>query len=123
MLDDSGKDGLIAVYTNVDRLRKLIHAAKMKSHNGAQLPSQPLPAGYRTPRVQRSLGELADALDEAAKLAGQIKAREAVARDELQDLPVLDSLQDAMQNPALRRQLATALQDILNAATGQKNGQ
>src|SRR5262249_61021491 len=66
MLDDSGKDGLIAVFTNVDRLRKLVHAAKMQSHHGAQLPGQPLPAGYKTPRVQRALGELADALDAAA---------------------------------------------------------
>jgi hypothetical protein len=122
MLDDSGKDGLIAVFTNVDRLRKLVHAAKMQSHNGAQLPSQPLPAGYRTPRVQRALGELADALDEAAKLAGEIKAREAVPRRELQDLPVLDTLQDAMQDPALLRRLAAALQDILNVAKGTNNG-
>jgi hypothetical protein len=123
MLDDSGKDGLIAVFTNVDRLRKLVHASKMRSHHGAQRPDQPLPAGFRTPRVQRALGELADSLDEAAKLAGEIKAREAVPRRELQDLPVLDTLQDAMQDPALRRQLATALHSILNAAAGKNNGQ
>jgi hypothetical protein len=121
MLDDSGKDGLIAVFTNVDKLRKLVHGSMMKSHNGAQLPGQPLPAGYKTPRVQRALGELADALDEAAKLAGQIKAREAVPRRELQDLPVLDSLQDAMQDPALMRQLAAALAPIIAAAAAAKN--
>jgi hypothetical protein len=121
MLDDSGKDGLIAVFTNVDKLRKLVHGSMMKSHNGAQLPGQPLPAGYKTPRVQRALGELADALDEAAKLAGQIKAREAVPRRELQDLPVLDSLQDAMQDPALLRQLAAALAPIIAAAQAAKN--
>lgn len=121
MLDDSGKDGLIAVFTNVDKLRKLVHGAKMQSYNGAQLPGQPLPAGYRTPRVQRALGELADALDEAAKLAGEIKAREAVARRDLQDLPVVETLQDAMQDPALLRQLAAALAPIIAAAQAAKN--
>jgi hypothetical protein len=116
MLDDSGKDGLIAVFTNVDRLRKLVHASKMQSYHGAQLPGQPLPAGYKTPRVQRALGELADALDEAAKLAGQIKGPEAFARRELQDLTVVDTLQDAMQDPALRSHLATALGQIIQLA-------
>ena len=95
----------------------------MQSYHGAQLPGQPLPAGYKTPRVQRALGELADALDEAAKLAGEIKAREAVPRRDLQDLPVLDTLQDAMQDPALMRQLAAALAPIIEAATNQNNGQ
>ena len=89
MLDNSGKDGLIAVFSNVDQLRKLVHAAKMTSHGGVQSPNRPIPAGYKTPRVQRSLGELADALDEAAKLAGEIKAREALPRRELQDQPVV----------------------------------
>ncbi len=123
MLDDSGKDGLIAVFTNVDRLRKLVHASKMQSYHGAQLPGQPLPAGYKTPRVQRALGELADALDEAAKLAGQIKGPEAFARRELQDLTVVDTLQDAMHDPAFMRQLAAALAPIIKAATNQNNGQ
>ena len=112
MLDDSGKDGLIAVFTNVNKLRKLVHGARMQPA-GAQSPNQPLPAGYRTPRVQRALGELAESLDEAAKLAGEIKAREAVPRRELQDLSVLQTLQDATQDPALGGQLQEALLAIL----------
>jgi hypothetical protein len=118
MLDDSGKDGLIAVFSNVDRLRKLVHGALMQSNNGAQRPTQPLPAGYKTPRVQRSLGELADALDEASKLAGEISAREAVPRRDLQDLPFLDTLNDAIKDPALRNRLTDLLHELFPKLKG-----
>ena len=51
ILADSGKDGLIAVFSTADRLRKLVHGALVVSRGGAQDPAnQPLPAGYKTPR-------------------------------------------------------------------------
>jgi hypothetical protein len=68
-LQDSGKDAISTVKQVVQELRDFVYAA--------MLPQQPvagLPPGYRTPRVQRSLRLLADALRETHRLADQIKA-------------------------------------------------
>ena len=91
---------------SVVRKRKMFNVSFKKFSSGVQSPSRPIPAGYKTPRVQRALGELGDALDEAARLAGEIKAREAVPRRELQDQPVVDTLRDAIRDPALLQRLA-----------------
>jgi hypothetical protein len=68
ILQDSGKDGIPSVISVLNTVIPLV--------DGAIIPKQPpkgLPPGYRTPRVQRSLRELSDALNEALKLAQQIK--------------------------------------------------
>jgi len=69
VLQTSGKDGLPALKSVIDNLRHFLRASivpPQKSHG--------LPPGYRTPRVQRTMLELADALDETYKLAFDIKA-------------------------------------------------
>lgn len=71
LLQDAGKDGLPSLTSIVDNLRKFVRAALLKSLGGAQ-DSPSLPPGYRTPRVQRALQELADQLDETYRLASQI---------------------------------------------------
>lgn len=67
-LQDSGKDAIGTMQSVVSDLFRFVRASL--------LPQQPLkgkPPGYRTPRVQRSLRLLEDALRETYRLAGQIK--------------------------------------------------
>jgi hypothetical protein len=71
LLQDAGKDGLPSLTSILDNLRKFVRAALIKQLGGAQ-DSPGLPPGYRTPRVQRALQELADQLDETLRLASQI---------------------------------------------------
>jgi hypothetical protein len=69
LLQDAGKDGIPSLGSVVDNLRHFVR--------GAIIPPQAspsIPPGYRTPRVQRALQELADQLDETFTLASKIKA-------------------------------------------------
>lgn len=68
-LQDSGKDAIDSMAVTISRLYQFVTAA--------QIPTQPtngLPPGYRTPRVQRALRELADQLNETYKLTSKLKA-------------------------------------------------
>lgn len=68
LIQDAGKDGVLAFAPVLERLRLLIHATgKLAGHGGA------LPAGMRTPRVERALSVLAGQLDEAANLARLVR--------------------------------------------------
>jgi hypothetical protein len=64
VLQTSGKDSLPTVKSVLDELRHFVHGAIIPPQNAPNLPP-----GYRTPRVQRTLQELADSLDEAYQLA------------------------------------------------------
>jgi GH18 family chitinase len=68
LLQDAGKDGLESFTASTDRLRKFVHAAMVPPQN-----ARGLPPGYYTPRVNRALHLLADGLDEAYRLAFQIR--------------------------------------------------
>jgi hypothetical protein len=72
LVQDAGKDSISSMVDILDTLRKFAHAAVIAPF-GPQ-PLNGLPPGYRTPRVQRALIELADQLDEAFRLASQIKS-------------------------------------------------
>jgi hypothetical protein len=67
LLQDAGKDGLESLKDVTDKLRRLVHGARVPPQNPAGLPP-----GYSTPRVQRAIRLLADALDETYKLAVQL---------------------------------------------------
>ena len=69
VLQTSGKDGIPALKSIVDNLRHFVRAAILPIQK-----SPTLPPGYRTPRVQRTLLELAEALDETYRLSFEIKA-------------------------------------------------
>ncbi len=71
LLQDAGKDGLELFTASTDRLRKFVHAAIVPPQN-----ARGLPPGYYTPRVNRALRLLADGLDEAYRLAFQIRPPE-----------------------------------------------
>jgi hypothetical protein len=71
-IQDSGKDGVSALSPTIDKLRKFARGALVRGQGGEQDPAA-VPAGYKTPRVQRSIRELADALDEVGNLAVSIK--------------------------------------------------
>jgi hypothetical protein len=71
IIQDAGKDGVVAFAPMLDKLRVLIHATRKLSHEGG-----PLPHGMRTPRVRRALKELADQLDEATDLARSVQRQE-----------------------------------------------
>jgi hypothetical protein len=70
IVQDAGKDGVLAFAPILNQLRILIHATRkfIRSPKGATLPD-----GMRTPRVRRALEVLAGQLDEAADLAGLVR--------------------------------------------------
>jgi hypothetical protein len=66
LIQDAGKDGVAALKPTLDSLRKFARGALLMAHGGVQDPvNNPIPKGYRTPRVQRAVRELADSLDQA----------------------------------------------------------
>ena len=70
IVQDAGKDGVLAFAPILHQLRILIHATRKFTHSpqGATLPD-----GMRTPRVRRALEVLAGQLDEAANLAALVR--------------------------------------------------
>jgi hypothetical protein len=70
IVQDAGKDGVLAFAPILNELRKLIHATRKITHTsqGATLPD-----GMRTPRVRRAVEVLAAQLDEAANLATLVR--------------------------------------------------
>jgi hypothetical protein len=71
IIQDAGKDGVVAFAPVLDKLRVLVHATqKLSREHGA------LPAGLRTPRVRRALREVARQLDEATDLARSVQRQE-----------------------------------------------
>jgi hypothetical protein len=72
LIQDGGKFGVISFQPTLEQLRVLVRGALLQGRGGEQDPAR-LPAGYRTTRVQRALEELADHLDEADRLADQIR--------------------------------------------------
>ena len=72
-IQDSGKDGVAALSPTLNNLRVYARAALIKSIKGGMQDPEAVPGGYRTPRVQRAIRELADSLDDAYNLAIQIQ--------------------------------------------------
>jgi len=80
-IQDSGKDGVAALNPTLNNLRAyargallLLKKSPTNPFPGVQDPNtSPLPKGYKTPRVQRAISELADSLDQAYSLAYQIQ--------------------------------------------------
>jgi hypothetical protein len=70
IVQDAGKDGVLAFAPVLNKLRLLIRATRELTHSpmGATLPD-----GMQTPRVRRALDVLARQLDEAADLAALVK--------------------------------------------------
>jgi hypothetical protein len=68
IIQDAGKDGVLAFAPVLDKLRKLIYATRDVSRT-----SKVLPPGMRTPRVRRALEVLAGQLDEATDLTRLVK--------------------------------------------------
>jgi hypothetical protein len=68
LIQDAGKDGVVAFEPVLDKLRQLVHATAKAAFEGHGVP-----AGMRTPRVKLALTELADQLDGAADLAFKVR--------------------------------------------------
>jgi hypothetical protein len=66
IVQDAGKDGVLAFAPILNELRRLISATRTITHRNQHAT---LPDGMRTPRVRRALEVLAAQLDEAADLA------------------------------------------------------
>jgi hypothetical protein len=71
LIQDGGRAGVNAFFPTIDDLRRLVRGALTPTQD--QPPANPLPAAYRTVRVQRALQELAVGLDEVARLADPLK--------------------------------------------------
>ena len=70
LIRDGGKDGVIEAFSKTaDKLFRLVDATKTLSDQGGE----GLPASFRTARVTRALGELADQLDHVSELADVIR--------------------------------------------------
>jgi hypothetical protein len=79
LIQDAGKDGTVALTRTLDNLRVFTRGA-MIAHGpvgaitwGGVQPPHGVPRGYATPRVQRAVRELADAIYAALQLASQIR--------------------------------------------------
>lgn len=71
IIQDSGKDGVLAFKPVLNTLRVLVRAtAKIAREQNAR---NAMPAGMRTPRVDRAIKVLAAQLDEAANLASLVR--------------------------------------------------
>jgi hypothetical protein len=68
-LQTSGKDAIGAMAQILETLNQYARAAIIP-----QQPTQGLPPGYRTPRVQRALRDLHEQIKDALKLTKQIKS-------------------------------------------------
>lgn len=71
LIQEAGKAGVVALLPTVQQLHKLVKAARIPPQDADKLP-----AGYRTTRVQRALGELEDHLEEAARLIEQLASED-----------------------------------------------
>src|SRR5262245_4919757 len=70
LIRDGGKDGVVEAFSKTaDKLFRLVDATKTLSDQGGE----GLPASFRTARVTRALGELADQLDHVSELADVIR--------------------------------------------------
>jgi hypothetical protein len=67
-LQDSGKDAIGPMQQVIGTLHRFVRTSLIPPQ-----PPKGLPPGYRTPRVQRALRELAQQLNETLRLAGQVK--------------------------------------------------
>ena len=72
IIQDAGKDGVLAFKPVLNTLRVLVRATAQiaREHGGRNA----MPAGMRTPRVDRAIKVLAAQLDEAANLASLVRA-------------------------------------------------
>jgi hypothetical protein len=70
IVQDAGKDGVLAFAPILDELRRLIYATRKLAHSGGAVA---FPDGLRTPRVRRALEVLAAQLDESASLATLVR--------------------------------------------------
>jgi hypothetical protein len=106
LIQNAGKDGVIALYPTLDQLRRLIRGAMVARHpyKGGQQYGD-LPSGYFTDRVQLALQSVASELDEAAKLCGQIYVREEKPRERLDIEDVLEALRDPLVRTEIKKML------------------
>ncbi len=74
IIQDAGKDGVLAFKPVLDTLRLLVRATRHIARQGSGL--SPMPDGMRTPRVDRALQVLTNQLDEAANLASLVQVEE-----------------------------------------------
>ncbi|MGW2517735.1 carboxypeptidase regulatory-like domain-containing protein [Streptomyces sp. NPDC001617] len=79
LIQDAGKDGVIAIAPMLDQLARLIQLTEqLVTPPVSQGGDRTLPDGIRTPRVLRALRELGGQLDDAKRLAGAVQRPEAV---------------------------------------------
>ncbi len=90
LIQDAGKDGVLAFAPVLDRLRHLVHGVRKLARHSITMP-----AGMRTPRVHRALDVLAGQLDQAAYLAELVQE---AAAPQISEAWWADNLQDA-QSP------------------------
>jgi hypothetical protein len=74
LIDEGGREGVVAFRPTLELLEKLVRAALVDVATG-QDPTR-MPAAYRKQRVQRALKELADQLASAVARVAQIRAPE-----------------------------------------------
>jgi hypothetical protein len=75
IIQDAGKDGVLAFTPVLNKLRTLVRATSQIARE--RNTRNAMPAGMRTPRVNRAIKVLADQLDEAANLASLVRVEAA----------------------------------------------
>jgi hypothetical protein len=77
IIQDAGKDGVLAFKPVLNTLRLLVRATRQVAQE--RNSRNAMPAGMRTPRVNRAIQVLADQLDDAANLASLVQVEESPA--------------------------------------------
>lgn len=97
LIQDAGKEGVFAFAAVLEQLRILIHAThQIHATRQRVRHDHTLPAGMRTPRVNRAFMVLAGQLDDAARLAGAVRRNEA---PEIAEAWLIDNPKPGAQRP------------------------
>ncbi|MFF4273889.1 carboxypeptidase regulatory-like domain-containing protein [Streptomyces sp. NPDC001536] len=95
LIQDAGKDGVIALRPVLVNLTNLVRGTQRLADPNQRGNDPNLPGGLRTPRVLRALRELSGQLDDTARLAGAVRRTETpviVFVDRVIDDPVIVTL-------------------------------
>lgn len=87
LINDAGKDGVGALLSSLQTLRRAVQGALLDTDGGVQRAAE-MPQAYRMVRVQRALRDLATQLDDATRIASPVKRSAGVKVTAVSLMPI-----------------------------------